>query len=604
MTSAAAAVREAPGLTGLLDRAGLAAVVVGGWGDGAVVEAGPAVAGRPVVVWVAGGRGAVVRVLPAGTPVGPLTAHRALHARWVAAGPLEATSAVGGARADDPGPAARLARLVPAVLAALIVVRRTGRPVTRTVDLLTGTGRSVPDGLADLDPGAPVVRSRGVGRERDMAHVTAQESALSESGLGVLGPLQGVRWDLPGTVVTYGESVVPRTGGGRQVHWGGHATSVRASRTAGLLEGLERLAPADPDGRADLRTASLAELAAAGAEAVDPAACGLYSEEFHRAHPQVPRWDPTAPTTWVRGRRLVAGGAPRPVWVHRALALHDAAAPGERFVEECSSGCASGASLAEAALHGVLELLERDAFLRAFFGSAGAVELRPDAATPAPVQHLLRRMEFLGFRVRFFEVPTGFGPVVVVAVATDLGGGGGACVGAGAAFDTTSAARAALAEVASDAPTIATRRTARRAELEAMAEDHSLVRRLADHADLYCLPRMVAELDRLDGGTRTSWRVAVDADRDRLGWDVTSLDLAGNLDRLVGRFAEQGMAVAVVDQTTRLQERLGVRTARAVVPGLLPIDFGAGRQRCFGMARSTEVGGPAREADSVPHPFP
>jgi ribosomal protein S12 methylthiotransferase accessory factor len=300
----------------------------------------------------------------------------------------------------------------------------------------------------------------------------------------------------------------------------------------------------------------------------------------------------------------VAGGAARPVWVHRALALHDAATPAERFVEECSSGCASGASLEEAAVHGVLELLERDAFLRAFFGSAGAVELRPDATTAAPVRHLLRRMEFLGFHVRFFDASSGFGPAVVVAVATDVEGGGGACVGAGAAFETTSAARAALAEVASDAPTIATRRATRRPELEAMADDHSLVRRLADHADLYCLPRMAAGLDRLDGGGRTSWRVAVDADRDRLGWDVTSLDLAGNLDRLVGRFEDRGMTVAVVDQTTRLQERLGVRTARAVVPGLLPIDFGAGRQRCFGMARLTEVGGPAREADSVPHPFP
>lgn len=76
---------------------------------------------------------------------------------------------------------------------------------------------------------------------------------------------------------------------------------------------------------------------------------------------------------------------------------------------------------------------------------------------------------------------------------------------------------------------------------------------------------------------------------------------------------QAGHDVIVVDQTTPEQRRIGLRTVCAVVPGLLPIDFGWSRQRAPYLPRLRSA--PRRaglratdlteaEVRMVPHPFP
>jgi ribosomal protein S12 methylthiotransferase accessory factor len=74
-----------------------------------------------------------------------------------------------------------------------------------------------------------------------------------------------------------------------------------------------------------------------------------------------------------------------------------------------------------------------------------------------------------------------------------------------------------------------------------------------------------------------------------------------------------GFDVIVVDQTFPLQRDLGLRTAKVIVPGLLPIDFGWHRQRALLLPRLRTALHQAglRDRDltpadfnPAPHPFP
>src|SRR5690606_40616130 len=60
----------------------------------------------------------------------------------------------------------------------------------------------------------------------------------------------------------------------------------------------------------------------------------------------------------------------RPVLVPSRLVYYSIPTAGDNFVFECSNGCAIGGCTEEAVLGGLLELVERDAFLNAWYGAA------------------------------------------------------------------------------------------------------------------------------------------------------------------------------------------------------------------------------------------
>jgi ribosomal protein S12 methylthiotransferase accessory factor len=89
----------------------------------------------------------------------------------------------------------------------------------------------------------------------------------------------------------------------------------------------------------------------------------------------------------------------------------------------------------------------------------------------------------------------------------------------------------------------------------------------------------------------------------------------GALDHVAGLCREAGLDEAfVVDQSTTEHVDLGLRVARVVVPGMLPMCFGSPQQRLGGLPRRERalaaIGrGPAHDAgdDALlhdPHPFP
>lgn len=376
-----------------------------------------------------------------------------------------------------------------------------------------------------------------------------------------------------------------------------------------MLEGLERYAGMRPRGKTVQVVSSLDVL---GDDALDPRECGLYPESFYRHDGRVLPFSPGRDIPWVWGFSLRDS---RPVLVPEIVTYYHTSELEQRFVQECSNGCASGGSLVEAIYHGLMELVERDAFLLTWYGQVGLPEIDPQTSRRPQTRQLVDRLALCGYRARFFDARVTFPIPIVVAAAVRMDGHLGAlCFGAGASIDPETALAAGLAEIATDAPKLRARTERDQVELRGMAGDFNKVVSLHDHPRLYGLPEMSRYAEFLLGGRDAP--VVPPGDLASLYREAPiqgSTDLLVDLERCVAAVTQAGFDVIVVDHTVPEQQDLGVRTVSVIVPGLLPIDFGWWRQRAPHMPRMRTALRAAGLADHelvaadlnpAPHPFP
>lgn len=399
----------------------------------------------------------------------------------------------------------------------------------------------------------------------------------------------------------------------RETFWGGHADTFGQSERIGVLEGLERYAGMRARARAAGVRDSLNGLRARGEHALDARECGLYSPEFHRANPRVAPFTPDREIPWVWGYSLRDS---RPILVPEVLTYYHAPGLENRFVQESSNGCASGGCLEEAVYWGLMEVVERDAFLLTWYGQAALPEIDPRTSTRPATRQMVDRLEMYGYEARFFDTRISFPIPVVTGVAVRPDGGlGRMCFGAGAGLDPESALAGALCEIGTDAVNLQGRTERDEARLRAMAGDFAKVEALHDHPLAYGIPEMGDHAHFLIGAPGAPRRPKRSMSELYANGSVppVSDDLRDDLTRCVEAVTDAGFDVVVVDQTMPEQRDLGLTTVGVIVPGLLPIDFGWTRQRALGMPRLRtalrEAG--LRDRDLVPadfnpapHPFP
>ncbi|MGW7315311.1 TOMM precursor leader peptide-binding protein [Streptomyces sp. NPDC054854] len=582
------------------------AVLIGPWGgDGSAPACGQCLAMRWQRLRSRSERDALE------TGGGPVTA---VAADWPRLSPyaLDAASAVHaavhgpGAPVLSPGPSAA-DRALPQVSRLDLETLQVRTYPLAADPLCPDCGPGGADGPA---PFAPVSRPKpapGAQRLRKASSYPMPRTALANPVTGVLGGGTWINVTSPTTAPVAGSVFMRGYAGLTDVTWSGQANSFAASRDLAFLEGLERYAGTHRRTGASVLTASYAEL---GERALDPAECGFYPPETYRDDPLVSPFDPERPIPWVYGHSLRDD---RPVLVPARLAYYSAGLASDNFVFECSNGCAIGSCLEEALLGALLELIERDAFLLAWYGGQRLTEIDL-ASVPGPaVRMMVDRAALQGYDVHAFDNRVDLAVPVVTGLAVRRDGGPGLySFGAGAALDPATAVEAALSEVLTYIPHLPGQVAERQVELEAMSQDFALVKHLKDHAQLYGLPAMAPHVRTYLEPTG----VAPMADLYR-EWETehrpTSGDLRDDLLSCVGQLTGAGHDVIVVDQTTPEQRAMGLRTVCAVVPGLLPIDFGWSRQRAPFMPRLRTAARRAGLRDSdltreeirlVPHPFP
>ncbi|MFB7079252.1 TOMM precursor leader peptide-binding protein [Streptomyces sp. NPDC056308] len=443
-------------------------------------------------------------------------------------------------------------------------------------------------------------------RLRSLASYPLPTAALANPVCGTLGSDIWINPTSTTTAPVAGTHFVRGYAGLNDVTWSGQANSYDTSRTLAHLEGLERYAGTTRRRGTSPVVGSYNRLSD---RALDPAACGLYAPKTYANDPMVSPFDPDRPIPWVWGHSLRDD---RPVLVPARLAHYSAGVEADNFVFECSNGCATGGSLEEAILFGLLEIIERDAFLLAWYGRAPLTAIDLGSCRSPAVRTMADRAALHGYDVHAFDTRMDLAVPVVTALAVRRDGGYGTLSFAAAAgFDPESTVESALSEVLTYIPHLPYQVAERHSELTAMAQDFSRVRQLKDHAQLYGLPAMAEHAKEYLAP------VAVRPSADIFGgWEPLrprTGDLLDDLNLLRDRIAAVGHDVIVVDQTTPEQHRMGLHTVATLVPGFLPLDFGWTRQRALLMPRlRTALRAAGRRADDlpesavkrVPHPFP
>ncbi|MEU7749264.1 TOMM precursor leader peptide-binding protein [Nonomuraea sp. NPDC049158] len=389
----------------------------------------------------------------------------------------------------------------------------------------------------------------------------------------------------------------------QEIQWSGQTNSFETSEISGLFEALERYAGLEQRRWTTVTVDSFHELSAA---ALDPRECGVYADKVYESG-AYSRFDPDQPIPWVWGYSLRDR---RAVLVPQRTVYYGGAERDHNFVMECSSGCASGASLEEATLHGMLELIERDSFMLAWYGKVSLPEIDPATCRDESL-FMIDRLRLCGYDVRLFDMRIDLSVPAVLAVAVRRDGGPGTLTFAsGASLDPEEAVASALSEVASFAPTMPDQFTRRADEVQAMTEDFGKVRTLIDHPALFASPRMKHHADFLLSNRHLTPMAELYKE-----WQQTrprSTDLLTDLSYCRDLLTDAGLDVLVVDQTAPEQELLGLRTVRVIAPGLLPMDFGWSRQRALHMPRTRNAFRRAgwrttdlddSELHQVPHPF-
>ncbi|MCY0917355.1 TOMM precursor leader peptide-binding protein [Streptomyces sp. H27-G5] len=403
---------------------------------------------------------------------------------------------------------------------------------------------------------------------------------------------------------------------GRLVDDGGYgrARDFGDSERIALFESVERYTGMRPTGRRTGLRASFAEL---GPErAVDPERLGL-PDPAHHGHPSSPTvpYTPNLVMDWVHGWSLTRR---RPTAVPEHVAYWDVpgAADRPRVVYESSNGCGLGNSPEEAALYGLFEVAERDAFLMAWYA---ATPLRRVLPPPDDLDTALLadRAALAGYRLVLLDATNDFDVPAVVAVCRYEGSHPDAprmFLAAGAHHDPRAAIRSAVAEVVTNVLDAGHRALAEGGprdprRLRPMLDRPDLVVSLDDHVGVNTLPEAGPRLEFLFADTpRLSVEEAWPGAPEPVG------DLADLLGASVERLSRAGLEVVTVDQSERgLRRRLGLHAVKVVVPGALPMTFGHVNHRTRGFPRLLEVPyrlgrteRPLRPEDLAvhPHPFP
>lgn len=376
--------------------------------------------------------------------------------------------------------------------------------------------------------------------------------------------------------------------GPSNICFGRDTQALRAYQKA-MCEAVERdaMAMALPS----LRWVSLEALqreAQADLTVLDPRQVLSFAEQQYEL-PSFPldRFDPTATLPWVQMDKLAAPGH---AWVladfvtrrsAMTAAPTEAGSPPKPYAFVNSSGCAASPSRHHALQNALLELIERDAFMRFWMSRRGAVRLDLDQAalntdTPALCQRLVRE----GCRVTLLRLATPWAHVVLsVAQHPTLKF---TLCGAGAGWALADAAHKAMGEIATGV-------LARLAGVQTRPVTPEAVRFPVDHLHLYCQPEHFRRADFL-------------FDIEPGVGKVDEPPVPTSLQSLLAAFTLAGQSAYVAWQPeealARDYKNRPIQVARVVAPGLVPIAFGAVLMP-MGMGINLHA-----DWDGFPHPFP
>lgn len=390
----------------------------------------------------------------------------------------------------------------------------------------------------------------------------------------------------------------------------GRTFNAKQSIQAAVAEYLERYGGQFPQGKRTVVRASFRQL---GDQALDPVTLGLPTQE-QSAQPgyRLAPYHPDLECNWVWGYSF---GRQRPILVPEFYAYYGY--PEEHaFVYEISNGCALGSCQEEAILYGMLETLERDAFLLTWYAQLGVPQLDRASLPDQSLRWLLEHLEYIsGYTISLFNTTLLHGAPCCWVMATDTQQRADfprLLCGAGSHLLPEQAILGALLELAAalNPQRLHEQFQKDRQRALEMFHDPFQVKSMGDHSTLYMLPEAAARLDFL---TQTPRQQTFQEAFEAFSAYTHTRDLTEDLTRLMTHYQQQGTDTIFVEQTTPEHRALDFHCVKVIMPGMLPMTFGHRYQRTHGFRRLTEwpmllgyraTPLAASEINPHPHPFP
>jgi ribosomal protein S12 methylthiotransferase accessory factor len=318
-------------------------------------------------------------------------------------------------------------------------------------------------------------------------------------------------------------------------------------------------------------------------------------------------WQPftdESPVHWTEGTSLMSG---EPVLLPAAAVFipfrYRAAEISTHVLQPISTGVACGPSFAEAAVAGLCEVIERDAFTITWQAMLRRPRLRVESLGGAAIG-LCRRFERVGVHVHLMDITTDFGvPTVMTIGLGDTDASPALALSAAADPSPERAVIKSLEELAH------TRKYAKQVMkyLPPIPPDvehgHPLVVDQKEHLRFYCGQESKEY-------ARFAWDSSERRDLAELP-DLSRGDAPVQLAAIVDNIRAVGLDAIVCDLTTPDIRGLGLHVVRSVIPGAHPMYMG---YKCRALAaprlyevprRLGERGIAPGDADNpYPHPFP
>ena len=388
----------------------------------------------------------------------------------------------------------------------------------------------------------------------------------------------------------------------------GRGRDFLSCRTTAVAEAMERLGGQWPWSK---RTTVRGSYAALADDALDPRLLGLFPPERYADDEQYQPFTEDAVVNWVWAYSFREA---RPVLVPETHAYYRTnwqpdASQDKPFTFEISNGCALGGCLEEAILHGILEIVERDAFLMTWYAKLPLPEVELAAAPDPRIRLVAERIQRTGYRLRVFDMTLAEAMPAFWVLAQDTTPSDDrprvVCT-SGSALDPVAAVLTALGELAPIIEQEVRRFPAEAQRARQLTADPALVRIMTDHSLASATAEAVDRFSFLLDGDRT------------IGWDQIGrgqwpwhADLTDDLIEAIDRMLAGGMDVVVVNQTSTLHEAAGLHCVKVIAPGALSMTFGHRNRRTTNIPRLLAVPHqlgyaprPLTAADLNPHPHP
>ena len=352
--------------------------------------------------------------------------------------------------------------------------------------------------------------------------------------------------------------------GVRVLTWSAQHSSYRASQQAAFLEGIERRVGAtQSSGSYNFGPGKALEAP------ITPDDFPSYPKEFYGIRGL--RYDPNDPHEWVQVYDLRTG---EPSWIAREYVYYGDRIKRHRWALSTSSGCATGSSITEAVLFGLLELIERDAYIASWYARWSVTPV--DISQLPRYSNLLARAQLLGLTVEAGLLTSPFEiPVAIASVHADTI----SSLGTGCHPDPLKALEAAINEAWTYIPDRISMAAHEPEKLRALAKNPQLVKDIDDHPLLYC-PKFNPTYRNICGTGRKITLEEIYKRQDAQWSKEVTHGPRRLLQKLLDRLGDEIRVYARI-QTSPYERSLGLETCMVVSPNLLPIDFGWDCQRAL-----------------------